>query len=191
MIRIKRLRGQYGYGVNRKRSNLLLKTANLSPTTLVLVTGATILVSAGLAALLVWLLGFSSEWVVWIGLSASIASLVLTAFIFVWTANATARRDVKISNEVLEIILSHTNLANRQVNDAELDAIAAARGFGEGREAVRGAVRGVWGIAAKGRAARLYLIDGPDILFVRNTAARFNTKGGIEATRVPTDRWLR
>lgn len=177
--------------MTKKRRSPLLNLASLPPLTLLLVGVGVGLVSAIVAGLMVWLLSANSDWVVWLGLATGVASLILTAFIFVWTANATARQDVQLSNEVVELILGHTTLVPRKETDDGLDAVAKARGFGEGREAIRGALRGVWGTSAQGRAAHLYLIDGPDVLFVRHTRARFTPNGEVEASRIPTDSWTK
>lgn len=177
--------------MTKSRRSPLLNIASLPPLTLLLIGVGVGLLSALGAGVMVLMLSANSEWVVWVGLTAGLASLILTAFIFVWTANATARRDNQISNEVVELLLRHSTLVTREVTDDGLDAVAKERGFGEGREAIRGALLGVWGTSAKGRAAHLYLIDGPDILFVRHTRARHSPEGGVEASRRPTDSWTR
>jgi hypothetical protein len=177
--------------VAKSQNNFAVRIAQLTPRMLLLVSAMSLTGSAVLAGLLIWLWSSQSDWIVWFGLTTSIASFVLTIFIFVWTATSTARKPLSVKHEVIEVILGQTNLARRDPTDPELDAIAKARGFGESRDALRAIVRGAWGIPGSGRAARMYLLEGPDILFVRATAARFNPLGPIEATRTPTDRWLK
>lgn len=147
--------------------------------------------SITVAVLVVWFAGAGSVVYAAVGLAVGIASVLFSVFIFVWTATTTARRHHDVSNDTLRAILNHSDLGIRTESDEELDAVAAARGMGEDREALRERLIGVWGIKVSGKSARLYFIDGPDILFVRNTRSRHVPDGGIEATRVPTAAWLK
>lgn len=155
-----------------------------------LVVGITVS-SATAAILLVWFAGESSAIYAAVGLTVGIASVFFSVFIFVWTATTTARRHHDVSNETLRAILNHSKLEKRAPSNEELAAVADARQMGEDANALRDRLEGVWGIKVQGKSARLYFIDGPDILFVRNTRSRHVPDCGIEATREPTAAWLK
>ncbi|WP_454119101.1 hypothetical protein [Microbacterium lacticum] len=178
-------------GMGTQRTGFFDRIARLSRRDLGWLIVAITVVSVGLAIVIVWLAGASSVVYAVAGLAVGIASVLFSVFIFVWTATTTARRHHDVSNDTLRAILNHSTLGVRTESDDELDAVAAARRMGEDRDALRERLIGVWGIKVSGKSARLYFIDGPDILFVRNTRSRHVPDGGIEATRVPTAAWLK
>ncbi|GAA2083931.1 hypothetical protein GCM10009821_26420 [Aeromicrobium halocynthiae] len=149
-----------------------------------------------LATALASLLGYfywaldGPSWMNALGFGFTLSGVALSVGIFTWSAQTAARRVQGPVAEDTFSALALTELESAHPTNEHLTAIAERRGLGETADALRGLLVDVWRPKGAGRAARAYLLEGPDLWFVNSQAQRHKPDAGLRVERTPTgDKW--